>query len=234
LGVGRVRTGIVCYGNIYYVHDFYNANAKLTTYMTRASLPIRYQITNEGTASKTSRMKMICATAISEGGFEQLGNPYSSGLDSTVSITTTVYPILGIRLIDDEISKRTAAKIIGAQIVSTSGANVAYYIYHYLAPTDSDVSFCPIIGGTWTTVPSGSVIEINKSGTSLDVTTVIPRPIFQGYFSNNADFTSQTLDRSIQLTCDIDGNVDYIVLAAKTLNSTDDIAGSIQWTEYPT
>ena len=98
LGVGRVRTGFVIDGTIYYVAEFLNANIIPTVYMRSPNLPIRYEIRGTG---GTDSMDAICSTVISEGGVQYTG--FSATVDSgisglTVPNGTAYYPILGIRL----------------------------------------------------------------------------------------------------------------------------------------
>jgi len=68
LGVGRVRVGFDIDGQVFYAHQFLNANSITDTYMQSATLPIRYELTTS--ASATADMKPICAAVISEGGDE--------------------------------------------------------------------------------------------------------------------------------------------------------------------
>ena len=231
LGVGRVRTGIVYGGNIYYVHQFINANSNTSTYMTRGSLPIRYQIDNDATTNGAGTLKMICATAISEGGFEPLGYPYTTGLSDNdeLVVGTTIVPLISIRLSSgDTTNKRVVCKILGAHIMSTSNTNATYYIYHYLSPASS-----PLTGGSWANVGSHSSMEVNKAATAIDTTDA--HLMFQGYLSNNTDFDAQTLERTIVLTSDIDANTDYVILAAQKIGTgTDTFVGSLQWAEFAT
>jgi hypothetical protein len=46
LGLGTVRMGFVINGNFYVCHNFHHANLITSTYITTASLPLRYEITN--------------------------------------------------------------------------------------------------------------------------------------------------------------------------------------------
>lgn len=73
LGVGSVRCGFVINGTIIIAHTFHHANQVESTYTTRASLPLSYEILNDGITASVSKLKSICATVISEGGFEPRG-----------------------------------------------------------------------------------------------------------------------------------------------------------------
>lgn len=82
LGVGRVRVGFDIGGQVYYVHEFRNANFVTDVYAKSMSLPIRYEITTS--ASATADMKPICSAVIAEGGSE-----VSSGYSFATEFTGT-------------------------------------------------------------------------------------------------------------------------------------------------
>ena len=99
LGVGRVRVGFVVDGIIYYAHEFLNANNLTLVYMSTPNLPIRWEISNDGSGAASS-MDCICCTAISEGGKQDNGiiryASTTTHVDASAALTT--YAILGIRL----------------------------------------------------------------------------------------------------------------------------------------
>ena len=241
LGVGRVRMGIVYGGSVYYVHQFINANTYDTTYMTRGSLPIRYQITNTAT-NGTGSMKMICATVISEGGFEPIGYPFSAGQEDggqlSISNSGGPYPLVGIRLKNDTTyNLRVLCRLLNVQIISLDNTNMTYAIYHYLTPSSD-----PTTGGSWVDVGSHSSMQQNLYSGGGTMNTAGAHIMFRGYFSNNTDFDAQTLDRTITITSGITaspvGNtlVDYVILGVQQVggSNSQDVAGSLQWTEFTT
>jgi len=60
LGVGDVRMGFFIGGKQIIAHTFGNANAIPTVYMSTPNLPIRYEITNDGTGGAVD-MDHICS-----------------------------------------------------------------------------------------------------------------------------------------------------------------------------
>ena len=102
LGVGTVRIGFVVDGNFYVCHRFNHANLIASTYITTASLPLRYEITNTGTTSGPSELKQICSTVLSEGGYQLTGLQQAIGIPVTTPRTLsgagTFRPIVSIRL----------------------------------------------------------------------------------------------------------------------------------------
>ena len=85
LGVGRVRMSVDIDGEIVPCHEFLNANALTSIYMRAADLPVRYSITNTGTATGTGSMEVICTSVAQEGGYGQRANEYpfsaNTGID---------------------------------------------------------------------------------------------------------------------------------------------------------
>lgn len=61
LGAGSVRLGFVIEGQFIIAHrfDWANQSTNTGTYITTASLPIRYEITNTGTVASASQLKQI-------------------------------------------------------------------------------------------------------------------------------------------------------------------------------
>lgn len=68
LGAGRVRFGIYSpSGERILCHAFDNANALSTPYMGTGDLPVRIEQRNTGTSISPSRIKMTCASVLTEG-----------------------------------------------------------------------------------------------------------------------------------------------------------------------
>lgn len=234
LGVGKVRCGIVVNGTIHYCHQFINTNNKTTTYMTRASLPVRYQINGGGSGAGV--LKMICSTVISEGGYEPLGLPFSIGLEDGEAVEcgsgtpADEKALIAIRLKSGH--ERVLCKLYGASLLATTSANATYKIYHWLSPTD-DPFTTPT--NEWQSVSTHSAMEALKLENTSTFSTTGAMVMNQSYMSNNADFSYVALDRVINITADIDGNSDIIALVAQNVSgSTEDILGSLQWSEFHT
>lgn len=104
LGVGDVRCGFVVDGLMVPAHVFHNDNLNTTTYMTTAILPVRYEIENTGSTASASKMKQICSTVVSEGGYTLEGKARSVSIPITspkdLPTAGTFTPILSIRLKD--------------------------------------------------------------------------------------------------------------------------------------
>jgi hypothetical protein len=161
LGLGTVRMGFVIGGQFIHCHSFHHANLIASTYITTASLPLRYEIENLNTTASTSTLKQVCSTVISEGGYElrgkqnAVGTPISTPRDLTA--TGVFYPVISLRLKAspnrlDAIVIPTATSIMGV-------GNNGFFNWKLQQG-------CTTSGGSWDTTSSGSAVEYNLSGTS--------------------------------------------------------------------
>lgn len=100
LGVGSVRCGFIINGEYIVCHTYNTANVYgSSVYMTTATLPIRYEITNTSATASSSTLKQICSSIVSEGGFEELQALNVVRRTSVLAtIGTTFLPLLSIRL----------------------------------------------------------------------------------------------------------------------------------------
>jgi hypothetical protein len=160
LGVGSVRVGFIINGQFIVCHTFNHANLITSTYITTASLPLRYEIFNTAETSEASTLKQICSTVISEGGYELRGKQQSIGTPITAprtfAVAGTYYPIVGIRLQPtrlDAIVIATAISLIGLG----NGKNYQWRV------VNGNVA---ISGGSWLPAPGDSSVEYNLTGTS--------------------------------------------------------------------
>lgn len=160
LGVGSVRCGFVINGQMVHVHTFHHANIITGTYITTASLPLRYEIKNTSATGSSSTMKQICSSVISEGGYELRGLQQSAGNDigqpRDLTTVNTYYPIITMRLKSthlDAIVIPTALSLLGY----TNNAN---YLWKLIEGGTT-------ANGTWSNVSSDSAIEYNIEATTL-------------------------------------------------------------------
>jgi hypothetical protein len=161
LGVGTVRIGFIIDGNFYVCHRFNHANLITSTYITTASLPLRYEITNTGATSGASELKQICSTVLSEGGYQLNGLQQAVGIPvttpRTLAVAGTFYPIVSIRL-------RTSPNRLDAIVICTAISVVATTSGHYNWQV---VASGTTAAGTWVDAPGDSSVQYNISGTSF-------------------------------------------------------------------
>jgi len=154
LGVGSIRCGFVINGQYIVCHTFNNANEITATYMTTATLPVRYEITS--TSAIAATLKQICSSVVSEGGYEQ----YSVGhiarrTTALATINTTFKPLISIRLA----SGRGGAVVVPGriQILPTTSQN--YEVAMVKNPT--------LTGAAWTAVSTDSNVEYDVTATAV-------------------------------------------------------------------
>jgi hypothetical protein len=174
LGEGTVRVGFVIDGVFIICHKFNHANLITSTYITTATLPLRYEITNTGVTATASTLKQVCSTVLSEGGYELRGAQQAIGTPiltpRTFAAAGTFYPMTGLRLLStrlDAVVIITAVSILGLG----NGKNYAWRI----------VQSTTITGGTWTPVGGDSGVEYNLTGTSV----AGGRVLAQGYVNSS-------------------------------------------------
>lgn len=160
LGVGSVRLGFVINGQFIVCHTFNHANIIASTYITTASLPLRYEIENTAETSGASTLKQICSTVISEGGYQLKGTQQSVGTPiltpRTFAVAGTYYPIVGLKLKStrlDSIVVLTAISLLGLG----NGKNYQWRVVN---------NGVTISGGSWVDASAESSVQYNITGTS--------------------------------------------------------------------
>ncbi len=228
LGLGTVRVGFIIDGKFIQCHAFNHANTITSTYITTASLPLRYEIENLGTTASSSTLKQVCSTVISEGGYElrgkqnAVGTPISTPYDLTA--TGVKYPVASIRLKAspnrlDAIVIPTATSILGV------GNNATFAWTLQQGSTTS--------GGTWTSAGADSAIEYNLSGVSSSGGS----PLARGYISSTTQ-SSVSLNIlkealfNFQLRRDgFTGTPEEFSLLVETKTAGDDVYAALDWEE---
>jgi hypothetical protein len=184
LGVGTVRIGFVIDGNFYVCHKFHHANLIATTYITTASLPLKYEITNTAATSGASTLKQICSTVMSEGGYQLNGLQQAIGIPVTtprnLAVAGTFYPIISIRL-------KTSPNRLDAIVICTAISVVATSAGHY---NWQIIASGTTTGGAWVAAPGGSSVDYNITGTSFTG----GRILASGFFSAAATGASTQVD----------------------------------------
>ena len=160
LGVGTVRMGFVIDGNFYVCHKFHHANIINSTYITTASLPLRYEIKSIGVISTASSLKQICSTVLSEGGYELNGLQQAVGVPvqspRTLGTAGTFYPIISLRLKSTRLD--AIAILTALSIMPIVAGNYNWQV----------VATGTTTGGTWTDASANSSVQYNiSSGTTF-------------------------------------------------------------------
>ncbi len=228
LGLGTVRLGFVIDGKFIHCHSFHHANLIQATYITTASLPLRYEIENLNTTASTSTLRQVCSTVISEGGYELRGKQKAVGtsIDTPRDLTATgvAYPVASIRLKSspnrlDAVVIPTATSILG------TGNNA---FFEWSIQQGGTVS-----GGTWTSAGSDSAVEYNLSGVSSSGGVTLAK----GYISsttqsNNPINILRAALFQFQLQRDgFTSTPEEFTLLVQTKTAGDDVYAAIDWEE---
>jgi hypothetical protein len=228
LGLGTVRAGFVINGAFIHCHSFHHANLITSTYITTASLPLRYEITNMGATASSSTLKQVCSTVLSEGGYElrgaqsAIGTPVASPRDLTSA--STDYPVISIRLKStrlDAIVILTALSIMGI----TNNANYNWKV----------IAGGTTTAGSWATTGAASSVEYNITGTSFTIGT--GRVLASG-FTNGSNQGSTVIDIlkealfSFQLERNgLTSTAIELTLACSSASAGADVLSSMDWEE---
>lgn len=199
LGVGAVRTGFVIDGAFVTAHVFNHANYLARTYMTTACLPVRYEIQN--TDGNSGTMKHICATVISEGGYEPKEQLYCSTSPYTgivLGATGVLVPFVSIRLASGRLDSIVVLKQLNVA-VSTNNDLAQWQLV--LNGTLGGATWNAATGGSTnvqidtsaTTVTGGRVIEVGYAQTG-SINTSLQPSFFESQIGRNSfTQTSDTL-----------------------------------------
>jgi hypothetical protein len=230
LGLGTVRTGFVINGQFVPCHYFHHANLIDTTYITTGSLPLRYEIENKAATSGPSKLKQVCSTVISEGGYELRGlqQAVSIPIDTprTFAAANTYYPIVSIKLRSSP-NKLDAIVILTALSILGVGDNKVYNWRIVASGTTT--------GGSWLSAGADSSVEYNISGASF----AGGRVLASGYISSNnqsspgVDILKEALFK-FQLERNFFTSTPYeltLVAGANSSSGTTGIYASMDWEE---
>ncbi len=227
LGLGSVRIGFIINGEYIICHTFHHANIIASTYITTASLPLRYEITNKGATSSSKTLKQVCSSVISEGGYELRGlqQAVATPITTPYTLTTagTLYPIVTLRL---KSTRQDAIAILTA--LSFIGKSNAYYNWKVVASGVTSGG-----SGTWVSAGDDSAIEYK-----LDATTITGgRVVASGFCTTSTQGSTQVdiLKEALfkfQLERDtLNGTRYELTLCATADTATSTCYGAADWEE---
>lgn len=226
LGLGTVRCGFVIDGKFIHCHSFHHANYVSSPYMGTACLPVRAEIENIADTANTSNLRIVCATVISEGGYELRGRPrtigHSANAGYDLTSADTWYPIACIRLKSERQDAIVIPKDIHLGAASASGSVIKYKI----------VIGANISGGLWVNAGTDSSVQYNLNAAS---------------YINGTDFVSGFVTVTNQASTPVsladglfryqlernsfNGSNTVFMIAAQTSKAGDDVFAAIDWEE---
>ena len=218
LGVGRVRMGFVVDGKIYYAHEFNHANNVTAIYMQTPNLPIRYEISNDGTGG-VAVLSHICSSVMSEGGVQNNGVLRHIDSGTSGSLTAgTAYAILGGRLKATHLGVSILVENVSAVVANTAGGKVHWELriggtttgtFNYVDVANSAVQVAQ--GGAGVTIEGGTEID---GGYVTDDTTV-----------------SFSVPNALRLGSSIDGTPQAWQLVVIPITNNVTVQASVTWRE---
>jgi hypothetical protein len=229
LGVGKVRVGFVISGKFILVHEFNHSNLNTSVYMTTANLPVRYEIENTAGVSSGTYLQAICASVVSEGGFETArGIPFNTNSGTTLlAVGTSRLAVVSIR------PKATFNSIVNRGLILPARVNG----YSETKGTLFEIVYDGTLGGTpsFSSVDDDSIVEADTAATTCTNGQVIDS-FYVAASSQGSNSVPGTgglgLLGRIPLTLDIAGaNPKHLTLAATTLDTSSSVGGTISWQE---
>lgn len=178
LATGRVRFGFNNNGITYYCHVFMFSNSLTSPYSNRGNLPLRYRITNTGTAGSGTTVKAICCSVHSEGLQINIeGLPFTANNGTSLITVTTRRPILSIQVAATFASQTNREQVIMDLLEFAIISGTLFW----------EVVLNGTLGGGGT---SFSAVDATNSGVNKDVgsTTITGGTVLaSGYVSGNTD-----------------------------------------------
>jgi hypothetical protein len=226
LGLGSVRMGFVIDGKFILCHTFHHANFIESTYITTASLPLRYEIANTAATSDASKLKQICSSVISEGGYELRGIQQAVGTNienpRDLGNASAYIPVVTIRL---KSTKLDAIVILTA--LSIMGVGTGVYNWRIIA------SGVTAGGAGWVSAGDNSSVEYKLDATSITGGRVLASGFLTS--SNSTTITTDILKEALfkfQLERNgLTGAAFELTLAVASRDNGDDVYGSMDWEE---
>lgn len=218
LGVGvvtfRIANGD---GAVIDLHKFHNPNTLESVYMTTATLPIRYEVTNGGTLGSAGLMTGVCSSVVSSGGEEPPELEFAAG-NSVIKTTTSAAEthLVSFRLKSTFNSLTNRMLILPKLFEMVSDLGSCQFML-YLNGT--------VTGGSWTSVGTNSGVEYNTTatlsagGNVIGIHNVVTAT---GPATVNRSFTGIAGVRQLAMSMDGAGTTsDMITITIRRLTATD-------------
>jgi len=212
LGGAGVRCGVFFSGEPVYLHSF-DFTANLTPFMTTPSLPIRYEIESTA-ASAGATFTMTCCAAFSEGGFNPTGVVASVPTTTTRGVSTTLLPVISVRLKTAYQRAMLIPMIASAQVTSV------------------DDIICQVIVRGSLTGASWNDTSSNATEYDVSATAITGGIVIASFFGNdNASDVAVRLDSALVIAANLAGATDIISLVIRTDSGSANVLGSLTWKE---
>jgi hypothetical protein len=229
LGLGTVRIGFVINGQFIHCHSFHHANIIQSTYITTASLPLRYEISNTGITTSSSTLKQVCSSVVSEGGYDLRGlqqavqTPITAPVDLP-SPAGTYYPVLSIRLKSSP-NRLDAIVILTALSIMGTGNGPLFNWQLRASATTS--------GGTWVSSGVDGAVEYKIDGGTVSGGRILASGFFSSTNQSQAsvDILKEALFKFQLERNGLTGTPYELTLVCSTDTSGANVFASLDWEE---
>ncbi len=158
-----------------------------------------------------------------------MGRPFTAnnGLPSANNVTSVETPLLAIKGGTNYNHQNILP--LGVEIINTANTTSAiiYRIRYYLAPSPEPGTF------SWTNVGNYSLMQYATNPTGVTLTGSIV--VEEGYFSTRGDSQfnslSDVFSNVVQITSDVTGVSDILLITAQIQTGNAQVAVSVQWQE---
>lgn len=238
LGVGRVRFGFYAYGRIQYCHQIPHLNVLTTPYARSINLPLTYMLLSSDAALGTTNIRQICATVLSEGGYNPVGRLFSAntGAINQIQVSATETPLLALRGGATGYNHQTIVPVLFTLIDTENNNTLLYQLWVYLAGATGVTA--PTVTSWINASPPYSLAQYAPGGniTALGSGGIL---INSGYLLGKGSNTFTDLSTAfstllVNLAADITNTADVLLLTATKVNAgagTAKVWASMDWQE---
>jgi hypothetical protein len=217
LGVGDVRVGFQIDSKMIIAHQFQHTNEIDSVYMRTATLPLRYEILNTGITTSPSTMKQICASVVTNGGYERKKTGSIARMTTSKNVGNTFEPLVSIRIAPG----REFAVVLPFEFGALPLANnVGYEIALIRNGTLTGASFAPTPDSVTENVQYDITASAITGGKIVNTSYTFGANQSSGSLSVQQDY-----NWSLQLGTTQAGVSDIYTVAARTISGTGGIIG---------
>lgn len=226
LGSGTVAFGFFIDRELHYVHLAHHANRQAVTYMSTPNLPVRTEISNDGTGAAAS-IEVACVSISSEGGIQPGGVIRSGNLGTlsasevSASVINSTYVVCAIRL---------KAAYLGATVREVGFSMLAAGNVNFMWSIHFNPTVTTTLDAQWVDHDQ-SAVQFAAGQAAGNVLTDLGYVLDSGYVSNQVRATTRELGSALRLGAAINGTRDILVLGVTPTSVNQDILGSLTWRE---
>lgn len=222
LGSAVVRWGFVLNGQAVIVHEEYPSNSLAAPYMSKPSLPVRWEISSSGTGAGS--MVATCSSVQSEGGYNPLGVLVAATRGSVLATSaTTPKPLMSIRL--NSAHKRGLIMPEEFEVFANGSSPEDFEWFILVNATLTGATFA---------VPASNAVDKDIAATGVSGGTVLAAGFGSGGGGPIKSIgTPGSLRSDIPVSSRYNGTIDTLTLVVKPMGaSATNFYGKLAWREF--